>query len=334
MKARVGIVGVSGYAGGELLRLCAGHPELAVAYVAGETSAGQPLAQLYPWFGPDKELVIERFDPEEVSELDLVFVSLPTGQSGEPLSRLPESLRVVDVGGDHRFADGWTYGLTELPGARGVIATTRRLANPGCYPVAALLALAPLVAGGLVETTGLIVDAKSGISGAGRGGGGGFGYSEANEDVVAYGLTGHDHAREMHEALSRLAGQQVSLTFTPHLIPMTRGILATCYACPRGRVTAQDALAAARDLYADAPFVRVVELQRAGRYHWGPHTKWTYGSNLAYVAYAGDGETGTLVALAVADNLGKGAAGQAVQNANLMLGLPETAGLTGAPLWP
>lgn len=335
MVARVGIVGASGYAGGELLRLCAAHSEVEVTYVAGESSAGQSVGQLYPWFERCGNLVVQRFDPDELPDLELIFVSLPTGASREPLARVRPSVRVVDIGGDHRFVEGWTYGLTELPGAREAIARTRRLSNPGCYAATSLLALAPLVTGGLVEPDSLIVDAKSGVSGAGRGSSsGGYGFSDTNEDVVAYGLAGHDHLREMREALTRLTGRPAGLTFTPHLIPMTRGILATCYGRARGAVTGEQALAAGRDFYADAPFVRVVEPQRVGRSVWGPHTKWTYGSNLAFVSYAANEETGTVIALAVTDNLGKGAAGQALQNANLMLGFPETLGLTGAPLWP
>ena len=173
-------------------------------------------------------------------------------------------MKIVDVGGDHRFVEGWTYGLTELPGSRAAIARSSRVSDPGCYPAAALLALAPLVAGELVEPEGLIVDAKTGVSGAGRGGGGSaFGYAETNEDVLAYGLAEHPHVPEMQEALTRLGGRRATLAFTPHLVPMTRGILATCYARPRGAVTAARLEDAARALYRDEPFVRVAA--RPGR---------------------------------------------------------------------
>jgi N-acetyl-gamma-glutamyl-phosphate reductase len=235
------------------------------------------------------------------------------------------------VGGDHRFVEGWTYGLTELPGARAAIAGASRVANPGCYPAAALIALAPLVAEGLIEPSGIVVDAKTGVSGAGRGGGASaFGYAETNEDVVAYGLAGHPHVAEMREALTRVGGQPVTLAFTPHLVPMTRGILATCYGRPRGTVTAARCAEAARALYEDEPFVKVTAVE-GGR---GPRTKWTTGSNFVFVSYAVNDETGLVVALGAIDNLGKGAAGQAVQNANLMTGQPETTGLAGLPLWP
>jgi N-acetyl-gamma-glutamyl-phosphate reductase len=322
VSIKVGIVGATGYGGGEILRLCVGHPALEVCYVGGESSAGRRLGDHYPGLSKYADLVIQRWDPETVPDLDLLFVSLPTGDSAKSIPRLPDRLKVVDVGGDHRFAEGWTYGLTELWPEQ--IAGATRVADPGCYPAATLLALAPLVAEGLVEPTGIVADAKSGVSGAGRGGGTTLGFADVNEDVSAYGLLRHTHLPEMREALSRLAGRPASLTFTPHLIPMTRGILATCYA--RGSATTEQALQAARRFYTSRPFVRVVDQP--------PHTKWALGSNLAFVSYAADPDSGVVVALGAVDNLGKGAAGQAVQNANLMLALPETTGLEGAPLWP
>jgi N-acetyl-gamma-glutamyl-phosphate reductase len=333
MGVRVGIVGVSGYGGSELLRLCAGHPAFEVVYASGETTAGQRLAQQFPALTghPTGNLVIQPFAPDELHGVDVLFASLPTGKSREPLARVPREVKVVDVGGDHRFVEGWVYGLTELPGSRAAIARSSRVADPGCYPAAALIALAPLVAEELVESEGLVVDAKTGVSGAGRGGGtSAFGYAETNEDVVAYGLAEHPHVPEMQEALTRLAGRRATLAFTPHLIPMTRGILATCYARPRGAVTTARLEEAARALYRDEPFVRVVPVQ-GGR---SPRTKWATGSNIVFVSYAVNRETGLVLALAALDNLGKGAAGQAVQNANLMTGQPETAGLAGLPLWP
>ena len=171
MTVRVGITGVSGYGGRELLRLCAGHPAFEVVYVCGDSSAGKRLDAVLPQLAghPLGALPIQRFEPGETGGLDVLFASLPTGQSREPLAQVPAGVKVVDVGGDHRFAAGWTYGLTELPGARREIAGAQRVADPGCYPATALLALAPLVAGGLVEPEGVVIDAKSGVSGAGRG---------------------------------------------------------------------------------------------------------------------------------------------------------------------
>ena len=323
MSIRVGIVGVSGYGGGEALRLCATHPAFEVVYVAGEGSAGQRLVERFPGIGDGLgNLVIEKWDPAKLPDLDVLFASLPTGESQAGLKAVPARTKIVDIGGDHRYAEGWTYGLADVWPDK--IKQSTRIANPGCYPAASLTALAPLVANKLVEPTGIIIDAKSGVSGAGRGGGSTFGFAEVNEDVSAYGLLKHSHAQEMLETLSALAGTDASLTFTPHLIPMTRGILATCYA--HGKATTEQCLDAARRFYANRPFVRVTDKP--------PHSKWATGTNLAFVSYAADPERGVVIALGAIDNLGKGAAGQAIQNANLITGQPETAGLAGTPLWP
>jgi N-acetyl-gamma-glutamyl-phosphate reductase len=322
-RYRIGIVGVSGYGGGEALRLCATHPHFDIAYVAGESSAGQKLVERFPGIaGPTGDLAIQKWNPAELPELDVLFISLPTGESKSAASKLPASLRIVDIGSDHRWADGWTYGLADLWPEQ--IRAATRVANPGCYPSATLPALAPLIAHKLIDPSDIIIDAKSGVSGAGRGGGNTLGFAEVNEDVSAYGLFKHGHVPEMNATLSKLSGTTVSVTFTPHLIPMTRGILASCYA--RGNVSAEQCRAAAREFYADRPFVRVTDSP--------PHTKWAYGSNLVFVSYAADASSGRVIALGAVDNLVKGAAGQAVQNANLMLGIDETAGLTGAPMWP
>jgi N-acetyl-gamma-glutamyl-phosphate reductase len=319
---RVGIVGVSGYGGGEALRLCASHPNFHVVYAAGEGSAGQKLIERFPGIGSLGELTIEKWNPASLPELDLLFASLPTGESQAALAQIPAKTKIVDIGGDHRFVEGWTYGLADVWPDK--IRAATRVANPGCYSAATLAALAPLIAGGLVQETGIIVDAKSGVSGAGRGGGNTLGYADVNEDLSAYGLIKHAQLPEMTKALANIAQKDASLIFTPHLIPMTRGILSTCYA--RGTASAEQCLATARTFYKDRPFVRVVDKP--------PHTKWATGSNLVYVSYAADTTKGVVIALGAIDNLGKGAAGQAVQNANLMLGLSETAGLEGTPLWP
>jgi N-acetyl-gamma-glutamyl-phosphate reductase len=332
---KIGIVGVSGYGGSELLRLCASHPQFEIAYVGGESTAGQALAQRFPALAghPVGALKIEPFEPEKLGGLDLLFASLPTGKSREPLARVPAGVRIVDVGGDHRFVDGWTYGLTEMPGQRACIREAKRLANPGCYPAASLLALAPLAQAGLIETDGVIVDAKSGVTGTGRGGASDFGYAETNEDMFAYGLEAHPHVPEMEKALAQIGGRPATVAFTPQLVPMTRGILATCYARPRagaGALTADRLRDAAEAAFAGEPFVKVVALQN-GR---SAHTGWARASNLCFVSYAVNARTGHVIAVGAIDNLGKGASAQAVQNANLMLGLAETSGLTGLPVWP
>lgn len=327
---RIGIVGVSGYGGSELLRLCVAHPGFKIGYVAGDSTAGQALARRFPALAgrPEGKLVIQRFVPEEVGKLDLLFASLPTGMSRGLLARLPKSMKIVDVGGDHRFVAGWTYGLTELPGQRARIARTQRLANPGCYPAAALLALAPLAKEGLIEPQDIVIDAKSGITGTGRGGSSDYGYVETNEDVFAYGLQSHPHVPEMERALEQVGGRKATVAFTAHLVPMSRGILATCYARPRGKVQAARLYEAARACYRDEPFVKVADAEK-GR---SAHTSWATGSNLAFVSYAVNPRTGLVIALGAIDNLGKGAAAQAVQNANLMTGQPESAGLGAPPL--
>jgi len=319
---RVGIVGVSGYGGGEALRLCAGHPQFQVVYVAGEGSAGQKLIERFPGIGLLGQLTIEKWNPASLPELDVLFSSLPTGESKAALAQVSQQTKIVDIGGDHRFADGWTYGLADVWPDK--IRSATRVANPGCYSTASIAALAPLVADGLISSTGIIIDAKSGVSGAGRGGGNTLGFADVNEDVSAYSLLQHAQVPEMTKALAAIATKETSLLFTPHLIPMTRGILATCYG--KGTATTEQCLASARKFYEGRPFVRVVDKP--------PHTKWATGSNLVYVSYAGDPKRGTVIALGAIDNLGKGAAGQAVQNANLMMGLPETTGLEGTPLWP
>jgi len=325
MSIRVGIVGVSGYGGGEALRLCASHPTFQVAYVAGESSAGQKLADRFPGL-PTKlgDLVIQKWDPSGLPDLDVLFASLPTGESKEALAKVPARTKIVDIGGDHRFVEGWTYGLADVWPDQ--IRQATRVANPGCYPAASITALAPLVSQKLIDPATIIIDAKSGVSGAGRGGGDSkFGYAEVNEDVAAYGLLKHAHVPEMTRALTKIGGgTPASLTFTPHLIPMTRGILATCYA--RGKATTEQCLEAARTFYAGRAFVRVTASP--------PHTKWTTASNLAFVSYAADPERGIVIAMGAVDNLGKGAAGQALQNANLMTGQPETLGLDAMPVWP
>lgn len=329
---KIGIVGVSGYGGSELLRLCAGHPSFEIAYVGGDSTAGQSLAQRFPALAGHAagKLVIEPFVPEKISGIDLLFASLPTGKSREPLAKVAKGIRIVDVGGDHRFVEGWTYGLTELPGQREKIRGAARIANPGCYPAAALLALAPLLKEGLIEPEGIVIDAKSGVTGTGRGGASDFGYAETNEDLFAYGLEAHPHVPEMEQALTQVGGRKSTIAFTAHLVPMTRGILATCYARPKSPADARRLYAAAEGCYRGEPFIKLAPADK-GR---SAHTGWATGSNLAFLSYAVNARTGLVVALGAIDNLGKGASAQAVQNANLMTGQPETAGLAGLPLWP
>lgn len=325
MSMRVGIVGISGFGGGEALRLIANHPSFELVYAAGESSAGRRLVDLFPGV-PAKlaRLMVEKWDPSSLPQLDVLFASLPTGASAEALARVPEGVKIVDIGGDHRYVEGWAYGLADVWPDQ--IKGQTRVANPGCFPAATQTALAPLLANKLIEPGNIVIDAKTGISGAGRGGGGStFGYAEFNENLVPYGLLKHVHMPEMEKTIERLSGgSSAGLVFTPHLVPMTRGVLVTMYC--RGCATTSQCLDSARNFYEGRAFVRVTDTP--------PQTKWATGSNLAFVSYAADPERNLVIAMGVVDNLGKGAAGQAVQNANLICGLPVTAGLDGAPLWP
>lgn len=324
MSIRVGIVGISGFGGGEALRLIAGHPSFELVYAAGEGSAGSRLVDHFPGLpGKLGELSIVKWDPASLPELDVLFASLPTGASAEALARVPGTVKIVDIGGDHRYVEGWTYGLADVWPEE--IKGKSRVANPGCFPAAVQIALAPLLVDALIDPANIVIDAKTGISGAGRGGGGGFSFAGNNENLVPYGLLKHVHMPEMATTIERLSGARAAgLVFTPHLAPMTRGILVTIYC--RGGATTDQCLESARRFYDGRAFVRVVDKP--------PQTKWASGSNLAFVSYAADPERDLVIALGVVDNLGKGAAGQAVQNANLMCGLPETAGLEGLPVWP
>lgn len=324
MSIRVGIVGISGFGGGEALRLIANHPSFELVYAAGDSSAGSRLMDRFPGV-PAKlaELVIQKWNPDSLPELDVLFASLPTGASADALARVSERVKIVDIGGDHRYADGWAYGLADIWPAQ--IERQNRVANPGCFPAASLTALAPLLANKLIQPGNIIIDAKTGISGAGRGGESKFGYAESNENLAPYGLLEHVHLPEIARTIERLSGGSAAgLVLTAHLVPMTRGILATIYC--RGHATTGQCLEAARDFYARRGFVRVVDAP--------PQTKWATGSNLAFVSYAADPRRNLVIAMGVVDNLGKGAAGHAVQNANLICGLPETTGLEGAPVWP
>jgi N-acetyl-gamma-glutamyl-phosphate reductase len=323
-KHTIGIIGITGYGGGEALRLCLQHPEFEVVYAAGESSAGSRLGERYPALAaPLADLVISKFDPATLPKIDVLFASLPTGESKAPLALVPPSTKIIDIGGDHRYQPGWVYGLADVWPDK--IRGQSRIANPGCFPAATLTALAPLLANKLIEPTNMIIDAKTGVSGAGRGGGDSkFGYAEVNEDLMPYGLLKHVHMPEMSATIKALAGSESGLVFTPHLVPMTRGILSTIYC--RGSATTEQCLEAATVFYKDRPFVRVSKS--------APHTKWATGTNLAFVSYFADPARNLVIALGAIDNLGKGAAGQAVQNANLALGLPETLGLQGTSLWP
>lgn len=345
MAYRVGVVGASGYTGGELLRLLADHPDLHVSVATAERNAGAPVATLHPGLRARYPgTVLDALDPDALEGLDVAFLALPHGASQELVPSLVGSVgHVVDLGADFRTGapdyERWygeahgapqllqrfAYGLPEL--FRDSIRAAAHVAVPGCYPTAAALALAPLLAADLVQPTGIVVDAASGVSGRGRSLSAPSLFSEAEGDYAAYGLLDHRHTGEMQAALARVAGAEVALLFTPHLVPMTRGLLATCYARPvRDRLTTGGLLDEYRRFYAEEPFVLVVDEP--------PHTKATFGGNAAHVTVRSDPRTGTVLALAAEDNLVKGAAGQAIQCANLLLGLDEASGLSATGISP
>jgi N-acetyl-gamma-glutamyl-phosphate reductase len=351
MGARVSVAGASGYAGGELLRLLASHPAIQFGTIAAGGSAGRPVAALHrnlAGLGGLAGRPLAAADAAGLADADLVFLALPAGESAKLAARLPVHIKVVDLGPDFRLADPsawsrhypgshpgqWACGIPELPGARQRVRQADRVAVPGCYATAAILALAPLVASGLASPTDVVVVAASGTSGAGREPRPDLLASEVMGSVSGYAAGGsHRHIPEIEQALLAArpasADGPVRVTFTPLLAPMPRGILAVCTAPlarqPASSADLRDALAAG---YAGEPFVSVLPEGT-----W-PATGAVAGSNAVHLQAVADTRAGRAVAIAAIDNLGKGAAGQAVQNANLMLGLPETAGLTAAGVAP
>jgi N-acetyl-gamma-glutamyl-phosphate reductase len=339
----VAVAGASGYAGGELLRLLLGHGGLTVGPLAAGSSAGQDVTTVHPQL---PQLAGRRFldtDPATLAEADLVFLALPHGQSAALVAALPPELPVVDLGADFRLTDAvawdtyyggphagsWTYGLPELPGVRATVAASRRVANPGCYATAITLGLAPLLAAGLVEGDDVVTVAASGTSGAGRAAKANLLGSEVMGSMTAYKAGGvHQHTPEIEQALGAVAGAPVVLSFTPLLAPMPRGIVATSTARLTPGTDTDLLRQALRDAYAGEPFVHLLAPDA-----W-PATGATFGSNSVHVQVAADRHSGRAVVVTALDNLVKGAAGQALQNANLVLGLDETAGLPVAGVAP
>ena len=337
MGIRVAVAGASGYAGGELLRMVAGHPEFELAVATAHSQAGEQLRSVHPHLLSLADHLLAATDPATLAEADLVFLALPHGESAAVAAALPPEVKVVDLGADHRLADpaawtryyggphagAWTYGLPELPGQRDAIAASTRVANTGCYAAAITLALAPLIASGLVSPADVVVVAASGTSGAGRTAKAHLLATEVMGDLSPYKVGAHQHTPEIKQASGA-----ASLTFTPVLAPMPRGILATVTANPCAATTSADVRAVLADAYRDEPFVHV--LPDGG---W-PHTAATFGSNACQLQGTVDLDSGRVIVVSALDNLGKGAAGQAVQCANLMFGLPEAAGLTANGVAP
>lgn len=342
----VAIIGATGYGGVELVRLLQNHPDIRLAFLHSESYAGQRMCDVYPHLA-GLDTVLRALDPAAVAECDFALAALPAGKLMEIAPQLLEAgTRIVDVSPDFRLRDPGLYprwykfehtqtglldeavfGVPELHRER--IKSARLVAAPGCYTTAALLALAPPVADKLIDPTDIIADGKTGISGAGRTSLKlPYHFPEANEDVSPYSVGGHRHMPEMVQELSALADAEVRLTFTPHLVPMTRGILLTAYVRPLPGVT-RDALRASFERrYADEPFVRVLPDGE-----W-PHTKWAAGTNLCFLAVGFDDASGRAIIISAIDNIGKGMAGQMVQCLNLMLGVDETSALRVRAVYP
>lgn len=343
-KFKVAIIGASGYAGAELIRIIHAHPDFELGVVAAGSNAGVTLAQVHPQFSSVPELASRVFadsTPQAISGHDLVFLALPHGQSAELIAQLPDDIRIVDLGADFRleddedwhtfyggaYAGSWTYGIPEIHGARENISGSTRIANPGCYATSIELGLAPLLAARAIEATDIIVVAASGTSGAGRGAKVNLLNSEVAGSMSAYKIGGtHQHTPEIEQTLSKIAGTEVQINFTPMLAPMPRGILAT--------ISVKTELGGAKlrkvmsKYFEGEPFVTVLPEGQL------PVTASTLGSNAVHIQVAKDDRTNRATVIVAIDNLIKGAAGQAVQNANLICGYDETTGLSAIGVAP
>lgn len=346
-KLRAAIVGSTGYGGVELIRLLQHHPRVEITSVISSSSAGAPIEEGFPHLTGIVQKKLDGVHPEEMAErADVVFTATPSGVSGKLVPQLLDAgLKVIDLSGDFRLKDGksyeqWykhpapeqsyldqaVYGLCEVYGDRA--ADQKFISNPGCYPTATLLGLIPALKYGWIKPETIIVDAKSGVSGAGRGTSQMVHYAEINENLKTYKVNQHQHIPEIEGVLSDVAGREVTITFTTHLVPMTRGIMSTMYATVNGNVSDKDFVTLYRRYYAGRPFVRVREPGIM------PATKEVSGSNYCDIGLTVDKRTGRLTVVSVIDNVVKGAAGQAIQNLNLMMGWEETLGLGFVPVYP
>jgi N-acetyl-gamma-glutamyl-phosphate reductase len=345
---KVGVIGATGYTGAELVRLLSAHPEARVVKATTENYQGQPLEQVYPHLRQFSSLVGEGVDISSlVRECDVLFMALPHGVPMELAGTvLSGGKKLIDLGADFRLKDTadyerWykhahtapdllvkaAYGQPETN--RANLTGAALVANPGCYPTSVVLSAAPLLKSGIVETEGIIIDSKSGVSGAGRSATLGVHFSEVNENFKAYNISGtHRHTPEIEQELSRLAGTKILVSFTPHLAPMTRGILTTAYFRLNRALDTHQAVDLFRDFYNGEPFVRV---RPDGDL---PQTKQVWGSNFCDIGVQVDDRTGRITVISVIDNLVKGAAGQAIQNMNIIFGLDETVGLMNCPVYP
>ncbi len=344
---KAGIIGATGYAGGELVRILLGHKEVEIKWYGSRSYIDQKYASVYQnMFQLVEDTCLDDNIEALAQQVDVIFTATPQGYlAGLLTEEILGKTKVIDLSADYRIKDvsvyeKWyniqhkspefieeaVYGLCEIN--REKVKKARLVANPGCYPTCSFLSIYPLVKKGYIDTKTLIIDAKSGTSGAGRGAKVDNLYCEVNENIKAYGVASHRHTPEIEEQLSLVAGEKVTLNFTPHLVPMNRGILITAYANVKEGVTASQIRAAYEEAYQDEKFVRFLNPGVC------PQTKWVEGSNYVDVNVVLDERTGRVIMMGAMDNLVKGAAGQAVQNMNLMFGLPEDMGLTLVPMFP
>jgi len=338
---KIGIVGATGYGGEELIRLLLSHPEVELTALAAKMEGKEtPISEIFPAFEGKTDLLCSDLDIEKMAiSSELIFLALPHKVSMEIVSRfLNLGKKVIDFSADYRFDEAqvyesWyevkhthkellreaVYGLPELH--REAIKKARLIGNPGCYPTSVILGTAPLLSRGLVNTENIIADSKSGVSGAGRWPGKGFHFGEIQENFRAYKVAGHRHQPEMEEQLSKLAGKKIQITFTPHLIPMKRGMLSTIYLNLKGSESSEELIRLYEDFYEDEPFVKILGLDKF------PETKSVWGTNCCHIGLKVDKRTGRVIVISAIDNLLKGAAGQAVQNMNIMWEFDEDEGL-------
>ena len=344
-KLRVAILGASGYTGAELVRLLARHPQVAIVALTADRQAGKPAAEVFPQLQLLDLPMLSKIDDVDWSGVDFAFCALPHGLTQEVIAKLPRHLKIVDLSADFRLSDiaayaTWyghehhapdlqkeaVYGLTEIK--RDAVRKARLVANPGCYPTAAQLPLIPLLEKKLIDPADIIIDAKSGVTGAGRDAKLGSLYSEVTEGTHAYGVASHRHAPEIEQGLSEAAGEPLIVNFTPHLMPMSRGILASIYVKMAPGVTADQLRAALSERYKGEYFIRVLPNGAA------PATRHVRGSNFVIMSVHADRVPNRAILMAVEDNLVKGASGQAVQNMNVMAGFPEETALEQMPMFP
>lgn len=341
----VAILGASGYTGAELLRLLAGHPRFRIAALTADSNAGQEMVSVYPHTLPQKLLTLTKIDEVDWADIQAVFCCLPHATTQRVIAGLPEHLKIVDLSADFRLVDTdlyakvyghehhspelqkeAVYGLTEI--ARHAIGNARLVANPGCYPTCAALPIFPLLKDSLIEQDGIIVDAKSGVTGAGRSAKLDMIFSEVHDGFHPYNLGKHRHQPEIEQTLSEAVGKPMNVVFSPHLIPINRGMLCTTYIRPANGATEADLRASLEQAYADEHFVHMTP-----QGVW-PATRQVRGSNYCFIGLGSAGVPGQMVVVSVIDNLVKGASGQALQNMNLLFGLDETDGLLLEPLYP